>query len=52
MMLEQCKLKTEDYQKFMKDQIEPEILEKYKRLDRMTIRSKAAKAIESISSKN
>ena len=31
--------------------MEPEILEKYKRLDRMTIRSKAAKTIEKISSK-
>jgi hypothetical protein len=43
-------LKGEDFEKFKKDQIEPEILEKHKRLDRMTIRSKAAKTIEKISS--
>ena len=43
-------MKGEDFEKFKKDQIEPEILEKHKRLDRMTIRSKAAKTIEKISS--
>jgi hypothetical protein len=43
-------LKGEDFEKFKKDQVEPEILEKHKRLDRMTIRSKAAKTIEKISS--
>jgi hypothetical protein len=49
-MLEKCKIKDEDFEKFKKDQIEPEILEKYKRLDKTTIRSRAAKAIEKISS--
>ena len=44
-------MKSEDFEKFKKDQVEPEILEKYKTLDRMTIRSKAAKSIEKISSK-
>lgn len=44
-------MKGEDFEKFKKDQVEPEILEKHKRLDRMTIRSKAAKTIEKISSK-
>ncbi len=51
LMLEQVKLKGEDYEKFKKDQIEPEILEKVKKMDRMTIRSRACKAIETISSK-
>ena len=48
-MLEQCKLKTEDYAKFKRDRIEAELSEKSKESYRLTIRSKAAKAIESIS---
>ena len=50
-MLEQCKLKSEDYEKFKKDQMHAEVLEKKKKVTRMTIRSKAAKTIEKISSK-
>lgn len=50
-MLEQCKLKTEDYAKFKRDRVEAELTEKSKENFRLTIRSKAAKAIETISGK-
>jgi hypothetical protein len=42
-------MKSEDFEKFKKDKLNAEILEKRKTISRMTIRSKAAKAIESIS---
>lgn len=45
-MLEQCKLKNEDYAKFKRDRVEAELYEKAKDSYRLTIRSKAAKAIE------
>jgi hypothetical protein len=48
-MLEQCKLKSEDYDKFKRDQIDAEVLEKKKAISRKTIRSKAAQTIEKIS---
>ena len=44
-------MKSEDFEKFKKDKLNAEILEKRKSISRMTIRSKAAKAIESISGK-
>ncbi len=50
-MLEQCKLKAEDFEKFKKDLIQAEVLERKKKISRMTIRSKAAKTIEKISSR-
>ncbi len=50
-MLEQCKMKSEDFEKFKKDKIDAEVLEKKKSISRMTIRSKAAKSIEKISGK-
>ena len=48
-MLEQCKLKSEDFDKFKRDQIDAEVLEKKKAISRKTIRSKAAQTIEKIS---
>lgn len=51
-MLHQCKLKNEDFEKFKKDQLQAEVLERKRSIDRMTIRSKAAKTIEKISCKN
>lgn len=48
-MLEQCKIKKEDFKKFKRDKAESEILDKNKEKVRMTIRSKAAKALEAIS---
>ena len=51
LMLHQCKLKTEDFEKFKKDQIQAEVLERKKKISRMTIRTKAAKTIEKISGK-
>lgn len=42
-------MKQEDFEKFKKDKIEAEVLEKKKQITRLTIRSKAAKAIERIS---
>lgn len=52
LLLEQCKVKAEDFEKFKKDQtVSAEILERKKKITRMTIRSKAAKTIEKISSK-
>ena len=48
-MLDQCKLKVEDFEKFKNDQIQADVLEKKKTISRMTIRSKAAKTIEKIS---
>ena len=50
-MLEQCKMKTEDFEKLNKDKLQSELLEKKKKISRMTIRSKAAKTIENISGK-
>jgi hypothetical protein len=50
-MLQQCKLKQEDYKKFLKDKVDAEVLEKHKEISIMTIRSKAAKAIETIAEK-
>jgi len=50
-MLEQCKLKAEDFEKIKKDQLQAEVLERKKKISRMTIRSKAAKTIEKISGK-
>ena len=49
LMLEQCKLKNEDFEKFKKDKLQSEVLEKKKKISRMTIRSKAASTIEKIS---
>jgi hypothetical protein len=49
-MLEQCKLKAEDFEKFKKDKIQAEVLNHKKEISRMTLRSKAAKTIENISS--
>ena len=51
-MLEQCKLKVEDFEKFKKDKLQAEVLERKKKIPRLTIRSKAAKTIEKISGKN
>jgi hypothetical protein len=48
-MLEQCKLKTEDMEKFTRDKLYAEVLEKKRIQYRMTIRSKAAQTIEKIS---
>jgi len=48
-MLEQCKMKREDFEKFKKDKLHAEVLERNKEITRMTIRSKAAKTIEKIS---
>lgn len=42
-------MKSEDFEKFKKDKIEADILEKKKQITRQTIRSKAAKTIEKIS---
>lgn len=50
-MLEQCKMKHEDFEKFKKDKMDAEVLEKKKQISRITIRSKAAKTIEKISGK-
>ena len=50
-MLEQCKMKNEDFEKFKKDKLHAEVLEKKKLISRTTIRSKAAKAIEKFSRK-
>ena len=52
MMVEQCKLKAEDFEKIKKDQMNVEALERKKKIQRITIRSKAAKTIEKISCKN
>lgn len=49
MLLEQCKMKSEDYEKFLKDKLDAEVLEKKKQISKGTIRSKAAKTIERIS---
>ena len=51
-MLEQCKMKNEDFEKFKKDKLHAEVLEKKKLISRTTIRSKAAKAIEKFSRKS
>jgi hypothetical protein len=48
-MLDQCKIKKEDFKKFIRDKAEAEILDKNKEKVRMTIRSKAAYALEIIS---
>lgn len=48
-MLDQCKIKREDFNKFIRDKAEADILDKNKEKVRMTIRSKAAKALEIIS---
>lgn len=48
-ILEQVKIKKEDFQKFIRDKVEADMLDKNKEKVRMTIRSKAAKAIEVIS---
>ena len=50
-MLEQMKLKSEDYAKFKRDRVEVEVLEKNRETYKKTIRNKAAKAIETIASK-
>ena len=50
-MLDQCKIKKEDFKKFIRDKAEADILDKNKEKVRMTIRSKAAKALEVISGK-
>ena len=42
-------MKSEDYEKFLKDKLDAEILEKKRKISKSTIRSKAAKAIEKIS---
>ena len=52
LMLEQCKMKKEDFEKFKKDKINAEVLERKKQISRMTIRSKAAKTIEKISGRH
>lgn len=44
-------MKSEDFEKFKKDKLNAEILEKKRSISRLTIRSKAAKAIQSISGK-
>jgi hypothetical protein len=44
-------MKAEDFEKFKKDQLMADVLERKKKISRMTIRSKAAKTIEHISSK-
>lgn len=44
-------MKNEDFEKFKKDKIQAEVLENKKKVDRLTIRSKAAKTIEKISGK-
>lgn len=51
LMLDQCKMKQEDYEKFKKDKLNADILEKRREITRLTIRSKAAKTIEKISEK-
>lgn len=45
-------MKLEDFEKFKKDKINAEVLEKKKKISRLTIRSKAAKSIEKISRKS
>jgi hypothetical protein len=52
LMLESCKMKNEDYEKFKKDKTNADVLEKKKEISRMTIRSMAAKTIEKISGTN
>lgn len=42
-------MKREDVQKYRRDRVEADIIQKYKEKVRMTIRSKAAKTIEIIS---
>ena len=42
-------MKREDFEKFKKDKLHAEVLERNKEITRMTIRSKAAKTIEKIS---
>ncbi len=42
-------MKNEDFEKFKKDKLDAEVLERKKAITRMTIRSKAAKTIEKIS---
>jgi hypothetical protein len=44
-------MKSEDFEKFKKDKLNAEILEKRRSISRMTIRSKAAKTIENIGGK-
>eukprot|EP00347_Sterkiella_histriomuscorum_P015989 403354925 len=51
MMLDQCKLKNEDYEKFMRDKRQANVLERKRQITRKTIRSKAAQTIEIISEK-
>lgn len=48
-MLQQCKLKNEDFDKFKRDQTNASVPEKKKTINRMTIRSSAAKTLEKIS---
>lgn len=50
-MLEQCKMKSEDFEKFLKDKLDAEVLERKKQISRGTIRSQAAKTIEKLSGK-
>lgn len=51
LLLEQCKMKSEDFEKFLKDKQDAEVLQRKKQISRSTIRSKAANAIEKLSSK-
>lgn len=45
-------MKREDFEKFKKDKLHADVLERNREVSRMTIRSKAAKTIEKISGKN
>jgi hypothetical protein len=48
-MLDSCKMKREDFEKFKEDKFNAEFLERDREVDRVTIRSMAAKIIEKIS---
>jgi hypothetical protein len=51
LLLKQCRVKTEDVDKFRRDQLYAEVLEKKLITQRSTIRSKAAKTIEMLTEK-
>ena len=51
MLLESCKMKRGDFEKSQKGKLHAEFLERKVEVDRMTIRSMAAKNIEKISGK-
>jgi len=51
MLLDQCKMKNEDFDKFKRDKLHANILEKKKEISKSTVRSSAGSALKEISCK-